>query len=143
VIAELERAMADVPIIVAAHTGAEPVGLSALEALAGTIRDDLAGGDDAAGAASPSSVRLESGTGVDSIYAMRMHLPLVDPASLSLGRADDDLIVGADGVRQRVRLASVLRRCEVDSAELDGHSLVVRFRPNPDVWPANGNGGSR
>ncbi|WP_068275986.1 ArsA family ATPase [Aldersonia kunmingensis] len=143
VIGELERAMADVPIIVAVHTGAEPVGLASLGELAGTVCEDFAGGDGAAGDTSPSTVRLESGAGVDSIYAMRLHLPLVDPSSLSLGRAEDDLIVGADGVRQRVRLASVLRRCDVDSAELDGHSLVVRFRPNPDIWPANGDGGPR
>jgi arsenite-transporting ATPase len=143
VIGELERVMADVPIIVAVHTGAEPVGLASLGELAGTVCDDLAGGHGAAGDTSPSTVRLESGAGVDSIYTMRMHLPLVDPSSLSLGRAEDDLIVGADGVRQRVRLASVLRRCEVDSAELDGHSLVVRFRPNPAIWPANGDGGTR
>jgi arsenite-transporting ATPase len=29
----------------------------------------------------------------------------------------------------------VLRRCIADSAELDGPFLVVRFRPDPDVWP--------
>ena len=60
---------------------------------------------------------------------------MVDPASLSLGRAEDDLIVGADGVRRRLRLAPVLKRCMVSGAELDGTSLLVRFVPDPQVWP--------
>ena len=37
-------------------------------------------------------------------------LGVADPATLRLGRVEDDLIVGADGVRRRVRLAPVLRR---------------------------------
>ena len=115
-------------MIVAQHTGPEPVGLTSLGALSDAVGAQICRpGPEIA----PSTVRLESGTGVDSVYALRMHLPLVDPASLSLGRADDDLIVGADGHRRRVRLASVLRRCTVDSAELDGTHLVVRFRPDP------------
>jgi arsenite-transporting ATPase len=48
---------------------------------------------------------------------------------------EDDLIVGADGIRRRLRLAPVLRRCTVDGAELGGGLLVVRFRPDPEVWP--------
>ncbi|HEY5856886.1 MAG TPA: ArsA-related P-loop ATPase [Aldersonia sp.] len=134
VIAELEQILGEsVPVIVAKHTGPEPVGLTSLGALSDAVGAQICRpGPEIA----PSTVRLESGTGVDSVYALRMHLPLVDPASLSLGRADDDLIVGADGHRRRVRLASVLRRCTVDSAELDGAHLVVRFRPDPNVWPA-------
>jgi arsenite-transporting ATPase len=64
-----------------------------------------------------------------------MLLPVVDSTTLGLGRVEDDLIVSADGRRRRVTLASVLRRCIADSAELDGPFLVVRFRPDPDVWP--------
>jgi len=66
---------------------------------------------------------------------MRMYLPLADPASLTLGRIGDDLVVGADGMRRRVRLASGLRRCTVSDAEFDGTDLVVRFVPDPAVWP--------
>jgi arsenite/tail-anchored protein-transporting ATPase len=79
-------------------------------------------------------VLRESGTGLQSVYALRMHLPVVDAATLRLGRVEDDLIVGADGVRRRVRLAPVLRRCTVDGAELDDGYLVVRFRPDPRLW---------
>src|ERR1700682_3990320 len=56
--------------------------------------------------------------------------------ALSLARGDDDLIIGAGGMRRRVRLASVLRRCIVTDAQLKGSELTVRFRPNPEVWPA-------
>ncbi len=80
-------------------------------------------------------VRLESGAGLGSVFTLRLRLPVVDPATLRLGRVEDDLIVGADGIRRRLRLAPVLRRCTVDGAELDDGRLTVRFRPDPEVWP--------
>jgi arsenite-transporting ATPase len=60
----------------------------------------------------------------------------VNSSELTLGRVDDDLIIGAGGMRRRVRLASVLRRCIVTDAALRGSELTVLFRPNPEVWPA-------
>src|ERR1700686_4397511 len=45
-------------------------------------------------------------------------------------------IIGSSGMRRRVRLASVLRRCIVMDAQMRGSELTVRFRPNPEVWPA-------
>ncbi len=66
---------------------------------------------------------------------MRLQLPQVDSAALTLGRVDDDLIIGVGGMRRRIRLASVLRRCIVADAKLRGSELTVRFRPNPEVWP--------
>ncbi|MEV6773223.1 ArsA family ATPase [Nocardia sp. NPDC051030] len=147
VVTALRKRMRGVSVQVVGHAGAEPVGLSSLSALSYAV--DASGnwvgsgpvlmlGTDADGvlpvAAGPV-VRLESGAGVHSVFAMRMHLPVVDPSTLQLGRVEDDLIVGADGVRRRLRLAPVLRRCTVDAAELDGDQLVIRFRPDPQVWP--------
>ncbi|WP_051178298.1 ArsA family ATPase [Nocardia concava] len=147
VVTELRKRLRGVPVQVVGHAGAEPVGLSSLAALSYAV--DASGnwvgwrpipmlGTDADGVlpvpAEPV-VRLESGAGVHSLFAMRMHLPVVDPSTLRLGRVEDDLIVGADGVRRRLRLAPVLRRCTVETAELDGDQLVVRFRPDPAVWP--------
>lgn len=168
VIEGLRRSMPEVPVLVAGHTGAEPVGIGPLAALscvaaapapgygkppergdatrsirheAGPGRagiHDGTGPDHAPGvgttAAGPA-VRLESGSGLQSVYALRIPLPVADPATLRLGRVDDDLIVGADGVRRRLRLAPVLRRCTVSAAELDDGYLVVRFRPDPQEWP--------
>ncbi|WP_029929351.1 ArsA family ATPase [Nocardia otitidiscaviarum] len=147
VVAELRRRVAPTPVVVVGHTGAEPVGLLALSAMSFDV--DASGGwvgsepvpmlgsevDGVPAVTGEPMVRLESGAGVRSVYAMRMHLPVVDPSTLRLGRVEDDLIVGADGVRRRLRLAPVLRRCTVENAELDGEHLIVRFRPDPQVWP--------
>jgi arsenite-transporting ATPase len=67
---------------------------------------------------------------------MRLELPQIDSTSLTLGRVDDDLVIGAGGMRRRVRLASVLRRCIVMDAQLKGSELTVRFKPDPEVWPS-------
>ncbi|AYF75573.1 ArsA family ATPase [Nocardia yunnanensis] len=147
VVGRLRERLRGVAVRVVGHAGAEPVGLSSLAALSYAVdaSGDWVGGPpipmlgtDADGVlpvpAEPM-VRLESGAGVHSVFAMRMHLPVVDPSTLRLGRVEDDLIVGADGVRRRLRLAPVLRRCTVETAELDGDQLVIRFRPDPQVWP--------
>ncbi|MFE3545625.1 ArsA family ATPase [Nocardia sp. NPDC059177] len=138
VVARLHEQLTDVPILIAQHAGAEPVGTSALSAFSYGV-DTLAGPHARSTDSGEPMVRWESGSGVDSVYAMRMRLPVVDPGTLRLGRVEDDLIVGADGVRTRVRLAPVLQRCTVAGAELDNGHLVVRFRPDPQVWPADPN----
>ncbi|WP_280421523.1 ArsA family ATPase [Nocardia carnea] len=159
VIAGLRRSMPEIAVLMAGHTGTEPVGIGPLAGLScvvpaqDTVSDtghaaavrrdsDAAMRDDAGSAASPASaeaavpaVRLESGTGLHSVYALRIQLPVADPATLRLGRVEDDLIVGADGVRRRLHLAPVLRRCTVSTAELDDGYLVIRFRPDPQEWP--------
>ncbi len=166
VIGGLRRSMPEIPVLVAGHTGPEPVGLGPLAGLSCVVAGDAAGSGEAGdveaartggaeavrGSPDPAvppghtgsgehaegagpTVRLESGTGLHSVYALRIHLPVADPATLRLGRVEDDLIVGADGVRRRMRLAPVLRRCTVSTAELDDGYLVVRFRPDPQEWP--------
>ncbi|WP_312030894.1 ArsA family ATPase [Nocardia vermiculata] len=147
VITELRARMPGVPVTIAHHTGPEPVGRRALAELAQglSVRGNPADGasDPMLGATTPEpgdaagepQVRWESGTGLESVYTLRMRLPVVDPGTVRLGRVEDDVIVGADGVRRRLRLAPVLRRCTVEGAELDGEHLVVRFRPDPEVWP--------
>ncbi|GAA5058588.1 ArsA family ATPase [Nocardia callitridis] len=180
VLAQLRESMCGVRVLVAEHTGREPIGPSSLARLSchGVARDEhgATGSDDSAKPGAGRSdgdssvralmlganqtdddreprdrvhedrpgdvpdsgapeVRWESGSGLHSVYTLRMHLPVVDPATLRLGRVEDDLIVGADGVRRRVRLAPVLRRCAVEGAELDRGRLLVRFRPDPHSWP--------
>lgn len=131
---ELRRAMPEIPVLVVEHRGAEPVGADALAGLSVPLDEAPMLGDNPAEGPGPE-VRRESGSGMRSVYTLRMRLPVVDPATLRLGRVEDELIVGADGVRRRVPLAPVLRRCTVEGAELaDGH-LVIRFRPDPQEWP--------
>ncbi|MCZ8382764.1 ArsA family ATPase [Mycobacterium sp. CPCC 205372] len=133
VLDELDAAVGDVALVLVPHLPGEPIGPKALgELLEGARRRD--------GSAPPGPLRpvvdRESGSGLEAVYRLRLELPAIDTGGLSLGRVDDDLIIGAGGMRRRVRLASVLRRCIVTDAQLRGHELTVRFRPNPEVWPA-------
>jgi len=132
VLQELDAAIGDVALVLTPHLAGEPIGPKALASL-------LDGARRRRGGAPPGPVRpvvdLESGSGLGSIYRMRLTLPQLDARDLTLGRVDDDLIVSVGGLRRRVRLASVLRRCTVLDARLKGSELTVRFRPDPEVWP--------
>lgn len=132
VLDELDATIGEVALVLTPHLAGEPIGAKALGAL-------LDGARRRGGTAPPGPLRpivdLESGTGVDAIYRMRLALPQLDKSALALGRVDDDLIISAGGSRRRVRLASVLRRCTVLDAHLRGSELTVRFRPDPEVWP--------
>jgi arsenite-transporting ATPase len=132
VLDELDTMIGDVGLVLVPHLAGEPIGAKALgELLDAARRRD--------GSPPPGPLRpivdRESGSGLEAVYRMRLELPQVDSAALALGRVDDDLIIGAGGMRRRVRLASVLRRCIVMDAQLRGNELTVRFRPNPEVWP--------
>ncbi|WP_198967951.1 ArsA family ATPase [Mycobacterium shottsii] len=132
VLEELDATIGDVALVLVAHAAGEPIGPKALGGL-------LDGARRRGGSAPPGPLRpivdLESGSGLGSVYRLRLALPQLDPGSLTLGRADDDLIISAGGMRRRVRLASVLRRCIVLDARLSGGELTIRFRPDPEVWP--------
>jgi len=132
VLDELEATIGDVALVLTAHLSGEPIGPKALGALFDGAR--RRGGGPPPGPLRPI-VDLESGSGLGSIYRLRLALPQLDPGTLMLGRVDDDLIVSVGGLRRRVRLASVLRRCTVLDANLRGSELTVRFRPDPEVWP--------
>ena len=132
VLEELDATIGDVALVLTPHLSGEPIGPKALGSL-------LEGARRRRGAAPPGPLRpvvdLESGSGLGSIYRMRLTLPQLDPRGLTLGRVDDDLIISVGAVRRRVRLASVLRRCTVLDAHLKGSELTLRFRPDPEVWP--------
>ena len=132
VLDELDATIGDMQLVMVPHLAGEPIGAKALgELLESARRRD--------GSPPPGPLRpivdRESGSGLGAVYRLRLELPQIDSTALSLGRVDDDLIIGAGGMRRRVRLASVLRRCIVVDAQLKGSELTVRFRPNPEVWP--------
>jgi arsenite-transporting ATPase len=133
VLDQMSQTIGDVQLVIAPHLPGEPIGPKAL----GQLLDSVRRRD---GAAPPGPLKpivdRESGSGLDAIYRMRIELPLVDSGALALGRVGDDLVISVGGMRRRVRLASVLRRCIVLDAALCGTELTVRFRPNPEVWPA-------
>lgn len=132
VLAELDRTIGDVALVLAPHLAGEPIGPKAL----GELLDSIRRRD---GSAPPGPLRpvvdRESGSGLGSVYRLRLELPQVDSGAFALGRVGDDLIIAAGGMRRRVRLASVLRRCTVLDATLRDSVLTVRFRPDPEVWP--------
>jgi len=132
VLDELDATIGDVALVLTPHLSGEPIGPKALGGLLDSARRRR-------GTPPPGPLRpivdLESGSGLGSIYRMRLALPQLDAGALSLGRVDDDLIISAGGLRRRVRLASVLRRCTVLDAHLRGSELTLRFRPDPEVWP--------
>ena len=132
VLDELDATIGDVRLVLVPHLPGEPIGPKALGELLESAR--RRGASPPPGPLRPI-VDRESGTGLEAVYRLRLELPQVDSAALTLGRVDDDLIIGAGGMRRRVRLASVLRRCIVVEAQLKGSELTVRFRPNPEVWP--------
>ena len=132
VLDELDATIGDVQLVLVPHFAAEPIGPKALgELLEVARRRD--------GSPPPGPLRpivdRESGSGLGSVYRLRLELPQIDSSALTLGRVEDDLIIGAGGMKRRVRLASVLRRCIVMDAQLKDSELTVRFRPNPEVWP--------
>ncbi|HZS20837.1 MAG TPA: ArsA family ATPase [Pseudonocardiaceae bacterium] len=133
VLDELDAAVGDVALVLAPHLPVEPIGPKALGELLESVR--RRDGSPPPGPLRPL-VELESGSGLNSVYRLRLRLPPLDSGALTLGRVDDDLIIGVGGMRRRVRLASVLRRCTVLDAHLRGCELTVRFRPDPDLWPA-------
>ena len=133
VLTELATTIGDVELVLAPHLASEPIGPKALTELLHMVR--RRDGSPPPGPLRPI-VDRESGAGVEAVYRLRLQLPQVDPGALTLGRVDDDLIIGASGLRRRVRLASVLRRCIVMDAQLRGSELTVRFLPDRKVWPA-------
>jgi arsenite/tail-anchored protein-transporting ATPase len=132
VLAELDASIGDVALVLTPHLAGEPIGPKALGELLDSAR--RRGGGAPPGPLRPI-VDRESGSGLESVYRMRVELPQLDPGALTLGRVDDDLIISAGGLRRRVRLASVLRRCTVLDAHLRGSELTIRFQPDPEVWP--------
>lgn len=132
VLEELAATIGDVELVLVPHLAAEPIGPKGLAELLQAVR--RRDGSPPPGPLRPI-VDRESGSGLDAVYRLRLQLPQVDPGTLTLGRVDDDLIIGAAGMRRRVRLASVLRRCIVTDAQLRESELTVRFRPDREVWP--------
>lgn len=137
--AVLDALRADLPehagVRTVPYQAREPVGLTELSAVA----EALYGAADVlaplgAPIAEQPEVRLESGTGLDSIYAWRLPLPLVQESTVQLGRIEDDLLVTVAGERRRMTLPPVLRRCDAVDAELLPGVMLVRFQPDPAVW---------
>jgi len=90
------------------------------------------------GSAGPRQLRVRrtrgEGTSADSEFELAIALPGAAGGPLELARVGDELVVAVGGVRRLVALPSVLRRCAVTAARLEGDDLCVTFAPDPAVW---------
>ncbi len=78
----------------------------------------------------------------DDAWELTVRLPFAERGAVGLTRWEDDLVVTVAGTRRSLRLDPLLRRCEVtggrmaDPGSADAR-LVVSFRPDPQLWPAD------
>lgn len=135
VLAELSG-LGGAPLSTVDHTAAEPTGVPALLDVARNLYRDT---DPAApGTPGPALMRVRrtrgEGTSANSEFELAMALPGAADGPLDLTRVGDELAIAVGGVRRMVALPSVLRRCSVTSARLEGDDLCVTFAPDPAVW---------
>lgn len=121
--------VAPVPVLAAPYLDREPVGADALAGLAahllGADHDPVAVPD------LPAPMRVHR---TEGDLVLDLALPLVSRGDVDLRRRGDDLEVGVGGHRRLLSLPSALRRCDVVGASLRDGRLLVRFRPDPDLW---------
>jgi arsenite-transporting ATPase len=120
----------DLPVRVAPHTDDEPVGVTALLALADAL---LVGGDPLdLGATRAGDAVHTDGRG----WFLDVSVPGAGPEDVDVSVTDDgDLVVDLGPHRRVIALPAVLRRCDVAGASLDltDHGQVVRVRFDPDL----------
>jgi arsenite-transporting ATPase len=134
VLAEAEVSFDPLPVALVPYLDREPVGTVELAAVG---RELLAGeGVEAMLRAPqrPEPMRVEH---VDDDLQLVLELPLARASDVDLARRGDDLLLTVGGRHRVVSLPSVLRRCEVVGARVEGQALHVRFRRDRDLWPAS------
>ena len=129
---ELRTSFVGIDVREVPYAAAEPVGLTALRAVADDLYGQLPGQDPAAARPHSDAIRVEP-DGTD--FVLRMRLPLVEHSEVDASRSGDDLILTVAGHRRVLALPSLLRRCEVVGGRFAADDLVVRFRPDPALWP--------
>jgi arsenite-transporting ATPase len=126
----VRRDVAGLPVLTAPYRPMEPVGLRALTELG----LELYGADDPCAVVADSGDLIEVRPSPDG-FELSLALPLARRRDLDLARAGDELVVTVAGHRRVLALPSALRRCVVAGATLADDRLVVRFEPDPDLWP--------
>lgn len=91
---------------------------------------------DAGGLPAPATERFEGG------WELSVPLPFARRGAVGVTRWEDDLVITAAGARRSLPLDPLLRRCEVTGGRMAdpgsaGARLVVSFRPDPQLWPAD------
>jgi arsenite/tail-anchored protein-transporting ATPase len=78
----------------------------------------------------------------DGAWQLTLPLPFAERGAVQLTRWVDDLVLTLGGARRSLRLDPLLRRCEVTGGRLTDPGtaaarLVVGFRADPQLWPAD------
>ncbi|WP_089335358.1 ArsA family ATPase [Blastococcus mobilis] len=78
----------------------------------------------------------------EGAWQLTVPLPFAEREAVQLTRWVDDLVLTVGGARRSLRLDPLLRRCEVTGGRLLDPAtatarLVVGFRPDPQLWPAD------
>jgi len=126
---ELAESVPGLPVRRAAYRATEPIGVPALVELG----EELYGGSDPlapAAVAEPLTVAERHGE-----YELRVAVPFVRRSEVALLRSGDELVLAVGGQRRRLALPSGLRRCVAVGASAGDGAVLVRFRPDPQLWP--------
>lgn len=133
------ESFAGLPVRQVGYRPAEPVGEAALREVATELYGEPAAHDPAAPSESGPLLTVSAeGDPADPLkqqYVMSMRLPLADRSDVEAARSGEDLVVTVAGHRRILTLPSVLRRCQVRSGRVADGRLVLRFAPDPRLWP--------
>jgi arsenite-transporting ATPase len=136
-LAEIAESFCGLPLRTAAYLAVEPVGVPTLRELASDLYGELPGIDPVGEVELPVllDVSPDVSAGVKHRYVLSMYLPGAEVGNVTAARSGDELIVTVGGRRRLLTLPSVLRRCEVSSGQVREGRLMLRFRPDPALWP--------
>lgn len=125
----VRRDTAPLPLLESTYAPGEPVGLEALTDLGAALYGDADPTGSSPGQELVAVTRDRDG------FLLSVALPLARLEDVDLARSGDELVVTVGGHRRLLELPSALRRCTVGGARLVSGRLVVRFEPDPSLWP--------
>jgi len=125
----VRRDTAPLPLLESTYAPGEPVGLEALTDLGAALYGDADPTGSSPGQELVAVTRDRDG------FLLSVALPLARLEDVDLARSGDELVVTIGGHRRLLELPSALRRCTVGGARLVSGRLVVRFEPDPSLWP--------
>ena len=135
----IEESFAGLPVRQVGYRPAEPVGEQALRDVATALYGSPADCDPAAQVESAQLLSVTASTDpadpTQQEFVLSMLLPLADRGDVEATRSGEELVVTVAGHRRILTLPSVLRRCQVRSGKVEDGRLLLRFVPDPRVWP--------
>jgi arsenite-transporting ATPase len=144
VLAEADEAFAPLRVQRLPDLPVGPVGTDALADLGANLLDGLASSPRHTGRSAALDGMLASAdTGArphvrpaGDGYELVIAAPFAHARDVQLSRDGDELRLGVQGTWRIFDLPPVLRRCVATEAQVGAGRLVVRFRPDPALWPA-------